>query len=178
MFSKFCRTALILVLLFVSVSCATRSVGNVEKSAKPVEEKISQEIAPEKKKEKTEKINVKKLAKEAGYMVAWDFVLAAACKAGLHLSVGVCLAADVVGDVGIIVYSNLESAEAAEVAKKPNEVVGEVKEQKVEGQKKSQDSSVAKTGELTTKKPKKKIVFDPLEFVMGVSLMALMLVLI
>ena len=122
--NKFLNSALISVFLFTATSCSA-----IDRSNHPTE----------KSEEKTSEIDGKKLAKEAGAMVAWDVVLAGVCKAGLHFSVGVCLAADVLGDTGIILYSNLEPEMSKEVEKKK---------------------------------------VNPLEFLMGVALMAITLVLI
>jgi len=68
---------------------------------------VSNQQQPEKNQiENSSKIDKKKLAKEAAYLVAWDITWAATCKSGLHLSYGICLAVDTIGDVGIIAYSN------------------------------------------------------------------------
>lgn len=164
MFNNFFRTALIFILLFTSVSCASTSRNDHAK-----DEKIPAEIKSE-----DEKVDVKKLAKEGAYMIGWDIVLAGACKAGLHFSVGVCLAADILGDVGIVMYSNLEPAEASEeITKKPD---GSVVQTKDKNNSKISDSS--KTEKITDKKQKKKSSINPLEFVLSVSLMAIILILI
>lgn len=101
-------------------------------------------------------------------MVGWDIVLALGCKAGLHLSVAVCLTADVVGDTGIILYSNLEPVTTAKnVTKKPSDSAT------------SQNQNNPKVIDATKdQKQKKKLKFDPLEFLMGVGLMAVILVVI
>jgi hypothetical protein len=147
----FFRSALILILLITSTSCSsTRSSSENLKT--------QNEEAPEEK--KSEKIDTKKLLKEGAYMIGWDIVLALACKSGLHFSIGVCLTADIVGDAGIILYHNLET-------KKP------------ENLQQSNDKAGAQVAkEKQTEDQKKKSTFNPIEFVLSVSLMAVILILI
>lgn len=87
------------------------------------------------------------MAKQAAAMVAGDIVIALICKNGLHLSIGVCLTADVLADVAIIGYSNL-----------PHEEI-----------KQNEDGSKIVVKEKHSK-------FNPWEFMMGVGLMAITLV--
>ena len=138
---------LLLVSLFVATSCSTTNHNNQAANQVKEEEKTSSQ---------NKKIDTKKLAKEAGYMIGWDIIWATACKSGLHLSVGICLAVDTIGDVGIIAYSNFESQESKEIAKEkiPNQKEAEIAE------------------------PKENHSFEPLELVMSVSLMAIILILI
>lgn len=116
-----------------------------------------EQLIDEKKSEsKKPKLDKKKLAKEAASMVAWDIVLALACKSGLHFSIATCLAADIVGDAGIIAYHNIRA-------------------------KKSSDKQIEETKNTKDKQPKEALqnqVFNPLEFFLGVGLMAITLVLI
>lgn len=101
---------------------------------------------------KAQKIDTKKLAKEAGYMIGWDIILATGCKAALHFSVGFCLAADIAGDSAIIAYSNFGGKD-----------------------KKNDDK---KSSDLKIQDTKEKEKFNPLEFFMGIGLMAITLVVI
>lgn len=143
---------LLVALLIFNTSCASNknSMPNLDSDAGSQSQKVLDE---KNKEEKDQKIDHKKLAKEAGYMVAWDLVLAAACKNGLHFSIAVCLTADVMGDAGIIAYHSLEDNKKVE---------------KVDGNNTGQQSGQSE----------KKFKFNPLEFVMGVGLMAIMLVII
>ncbi len=143
------------LILFTIISCSATNKNY------PTKNVADEKIVAEENKSENSKLDVKKLAKEAGYMVGWDIVLAGICKAGLHLSVGVCLVADVLGDVGIILYSNIEPAEAVQVIKNPENNSAIIDQSKSE--------------KITEKKKKSSI--NPLEFVMGVGLMATILLL-
>ncbi len=136
---------LIILVLVINSSCASKSSEM---------KKVSQEKT-EKTVKETKKLDKKKLAKEAGYMIGWDIVLAGVCKAGLHFSVGVCLAADVLGDAVIIGYHNFDF-------KKKNRNV----------EPKTQEASASNTAELQEKSS-----FHPVEFALGVGLMTVVLVL-
>ena len=98
MLRKIFHTSLIFVFLFTSISCSAVNRGNQGKEdssgaeqATPAKIKlppITENL--EKTSEENTKIDAKKLAKEAGYMIGWDIILAGVCKLGLHFSVGAC----------------------------------------------------------------------------------------
>jgi hypothetical protein len=148
------KTRISIIFLFLIVSCApTKSGSSLDNIANQNNAKSS-EVKKEESPSNNYQVDLKKLGKEAAYMVGWDVVLAVACKGGLHLSVGVCLAADVLGDVGIITYTNLTEKEVNK-----NEESGKELSQKESSSKRSKN-------------------FNPIEFIMGVGLMAMVLILI
>ncbi len=172
---NFFRAGLVFIFCFTSVACSTTagSIGavssNVGGGAENLAEKKLEDSVIENSSEKNSaeekpkmKVDVKKLAKEGAYIVGWDIILALGCKAGLHFSVGVCLAADILGDTAIILYSSLEPEEA-------NASEGDTVGDKVVN---------ADKDKFLNKKPKKKIVFNPLDFVFSIGLMTAILLVI
>lgn len=104
---------LVVCLFFLSACQGPRNkdsqpITNLENNEISAPEKLvkkeekAQEVTP--KKEKV--FDLKKLGKELVSILTWDVVIAEICRNGLALAPAICVAADLGGDVAIILYHN------------------------------------------------------------------------
>lgn len=167
----FIKKYLILIFLLVNIqSCLYNKINKIENSDNQEEVSLvnSREEEFKEKNNSHQTFNKEKLAKEALYIVAWDITVASICKNGLHLSIGICLAADIVGDIGIIGYNSFDKTDYGHKKNFENDSF-------LDSGNKNNTKNLDKDSGLNEMK---KIKFKPVDFVLSIGLMAIILIVI